>query len=101
MSDSLENLNKTVCYRTTLNFTEAVSPAFVIKDYDWASNKYSSWSESTWKPDSIYGRIFLKPSSAHENMTIAVGSIVLVFSFALVYFVKNRSHILFAPAIEV
>jgi hypothetical protein len=31
MSRSLDDLNTTLCFRTTMNFTEAVSPAFVIE----------------------------------------------------------------------
>ncbi|CAH1382480.1 hypothetical protein MTP99_006451 [Tenebrio molitor] len=95
MSRSLDDLNTTLCFRTTMNFTEAVSPAFVIEDYDWSSGQYSSWTESTW--GDIKLKIFLKPSAAHENMTIALGSMVFIFSLLFVYFVKSRSHILFAP----
>ncbi|KAJ8921182.1 hypothetical protein NQ315_013654 [Exocentrus adspersus] len=43
--------------------------------------------------------MFLKPSAAHENMTIAIGSMSMIFSFVLVYFIKSRSHILFTPLI--
>ncbi|EFA05049.2 nicastrin [Tribolium castaneum] len=95
MSQSLDDLNTTLCYRITMNFTEAVSPAFIIDGYDWSSGQYSTWTESTW--GDIKLRIFLKPSAAHENMTIAIGSIVFIFSLIFVYFVKSRSHILFAP----
>lgn len=95
MSRSIDNLNETACYRTTLNLTKAISPAFIIKDYDWSSGLYSSWTESSWQDISV--RIFLRPSAAHETMTIAIGSMVFIFSMVLVYFIKSRSHILFAP----
>lgn len=116
MSKSIDDLNTTLCYRITMNFTDAISPAFIIKgdivifnfflkngtknifpDYDWSSGLYSTWAESTWSDIKI--RMFLKPSAAHENMTIAIGSIVLMFSFFIVYFVKSRSDILFQPPI--
>lgn len=93
----MEDLNTTQCYRTTFNLTKAISPAFTIKDYDWSSGVYSSWTESSWQDISV--RVFLRPSAAHENMTIAIGSIVFIFSMAFVYFVKSRSHILFAPPV--
>ncbi|KAJ3651438.1 hypothetical protein Zmor_017482 [Zophobas morio] len=95
MSRSLDDLNTTMCYRITMNFTEAVSPAFIIDGYDWSSGQYSTWTESIW--GDIKLRVFLKPSAAHENMTIAVGSMVFILALLLVYFVKSRAHILFAP----
>ena len=33
-----------------------------IVDYDWSSNRYSSWSESQWPVDAFQVRIFLMPS---------------------------------------
>ncbi|RZB39345.1 Nicastrin and/or Peptidase M28 domain containing protein [Asbolus verrucosus] len=74
MSQSVDDLNTTLCYRITMNFTEAVSPAFVIHDYDWSSGEYSTWTESIWNDFRL--RIFLKPSASHENMTVAIGSIL-------------------------
>ncbi|KAK5638132.1 hypothetical protein RI129_012427 [Pyrocoelia pectoralis] len=93
MSASMDNLNTTVCYRTTMNFSEALSPAFIIDDYDWKSGKYSSWSESTWKDLSV--RMFLKPASAEERFTLAIGSITMIMSIILIYFIKTRANILF------
>ncbi|KAG5888388.1 hypothetical protein JTB14_035694 [Gonioctena quinquepunctata] len=93
MSESVENLNVTKCFKITMNTTEAVSPAFIIPDYDWLSGQFSTWSESTWADMKV--RMFLKPSAAHEKMTIAIGCISMIFSFVIVYFVKSRSNILF------
>ncbi|XP_025830982.1 nicastrin [Agrilus planipennis] len=99
MSKSLQDLNNTVCYQTTMNFSEAVSPAFIIPDYDWRSGKYSSWTESTWRDFNV--RMYLQPSPAHEKFTIALGSITFILSLILIYFVKSRSNILFpAPPPE-
>jgi len=36
--------------------------AVSIVDYDWSSNRYSSWSESVWPLDAFQVRIFLMPS---------------------------------------
>ncbi|XP_044763682.1 nicastrin [Coccinella septempunctata] len=95
MSVSTDKLNTTKCFSMVMNFTEAVSPAFIIEDYDWSSNKYSSWTESTWGEISM--RLFLKPSAAQESMTMAIGCIAMIFSFFLVYLIKSRSHVLFTP----
>ncbi|CAH1110152.1 unnamed protein product [Psylliodes chrysocephalus] len=97
MSKSIYDLNVTMCYQVTMNATEAVSPAFSIKDYDWSSGQYSSWTESTWKELNV--RLFLKPSANQGKMTMAIGCISMIFSFLLVYFIKSRSHILFVPPI--
>jgi nicastrin len=54
------------CYQTTVDTTEAASPAFldgVMEDYDWSSGKYPTWTESIWKV--ISGRLFLQGSPAH------------------------------------
>lgn len=69
----------------------------LILDYDWSSGEFSSWSESTW--DEMHVRMFLRPSKAQENMTIAVGTITVILSFVLVYFIKSRSHIFFTEII--
>ncbi|XP_023018628.2 nicastrin [Leptinotarsa decemlineata] len=95
MSKSIQQLNTTKCYKITMNTTEAISPAFLIPDYDWSSGEFSSWTESTWAEMNV--RMFLKPSAAHEKMTIAIGCISMIFSFVIVYFVKSRSLILFTP----
>ncbi|ODM91835.1 Nicastrin [Orchesella cincta] len=71
------------CYDTTLiNATEALSPAFLLDNYDWASGKYSTWTESIWQKLTV--RIFIKPSKLHEIMTLSSGIVVLVLSMVLV-----------------
>ncbi|KAL1502773.1 hypothetical protein ABEB36_007871 [Hypothenemus hampei] len=93
MSTDIDNLEKMSCYQATVNLSEAVSPAFIIDGYDWSSNKYSSWSESSWNEMGV--RMFLKPSKIHERITLAVGSITMILSCIIVYFIHSRSHILF------
>ncbi|CAG9854280.1 unnamed protein product [Phyllotreta striolata] len=95
MSKSLRELNVSVCYQVTMNATDAVSPAFSIKDYDWTSGQYSSWTESTWKEINV--RLFLRPSANQGKITMAIGCITMAFSFMLVFFLKSKSSVLFAP----
>lgn len=40
-------------------------------------------------------RIYLKPSAAHEALTLAIGFVVMTFSFVLVFLVNSRSDVLF------
>lgn len=84
------------CLRTTQNFSNAYSPAFLIEDYDWSSGRYSTWTESTWSEINI--RIFLKPATSREAFTLAIGLVVLVISFIGVYIVNSKSDVLFGES---
>ncbi|XP_070137056.1 nicastrin isoform X2 [Drosophila bipectinata] len=81
------------CRLTTQNYSHALSPAFLIDGYDWASGQYSTWTESTWSQFSA--RIFLRPSNVHQVTTLSVGIVVLVVSFCLVYIISSRAEVLF------
>ncbi|XP_055616243.1 nicastrin [Toxorhynchites rutilus septentrionalis] len=81
------------CHLTTQNFTQALSPAFLDDDYDFASTRYSTWTESTWREMSA--RIFLRPSMSHESFTLSIGFVVMVISFVLVFLINSRSEVLF------
>lgn len=87
------------CRLTTQNLSYAVSPAFEEDDYDFKSNKYSTWTESTWSD--LNARIFLRPSVFHESLTFSIGLFVLILSFVIVYFINSKAEILFGDAINV
>ncbi|XP_023209668.1 nicastrin-like [Centruroides sculpturatus] len=80
-----------VCVRSTVFQTQALSPAFVLKD--WNSKEYSTWTESVWEEASVL--IFLQPSRAKEAATLVAGCIISVLSFIIVYFANKRASILF------
>lgn len=77
------------------------SVGFLIKfiyshiDYDMASGKYSTWTESVW-PE-LTARMFLKPSFYQEVITLVLGISVLGLSFASVFYINGRKEILFNP----
>lgn len=85
--------SKGVCVRTTQNYSAALSPAFRIPNYDYASGEYSTWTESTW--NSMSARIFLRPSPTHEAFTLSIGLITLIISFLIVYMVNAKTDVLF------
>lgn len=86
-----------VCINTTLKFTPAVSPAFIIPDYDWKSGNYSSWTESIWIDISL--GMFLKPSRKQEFITFSTGLSVSFISFLSVFWLNKKSkNILFKPS---
>jgi nicastrin len=82
------------CRLTTQNFSLAKSPAFSEPGYDFKSNKYSSWTESTWSV--LSARIFLSPSATHESLTFSIGFSVMILSFAFVYLINSKADVLFA-----
>lgn len=89
------------CHLTTQNISLAISPAFKDADYNWTSGRYSTWTESTWS--AISARIFLRPSTHHEALTLALGLTVMVLSFVGVFVINTKSDVLFgnSPSSEV
>lgn len=81
------------CFKSNSKFTDATSPAFLLRDYDWSSGVYSSWSESVWQDLGLV--MFLKPSRQQEALTLVMGLIVLIISFVTVYWIKSRASFLF------
>jgi len=84
------------CYRSTVDLSLATSPAFepdIFDSYDWNSGKYPTWTESIWK--SLSGRMFLKASPVSQHVTLAIGILVLFFSFLLTYLVERKADVIF------
>lgn len=83
-----------LCINTTVNYSTAMSPAFIIEGYNMKSGLYSTWTESMWQTLSV--RMFLKPSAATERFSLILGTLVAGLSFLVVWFVNSRADILFA-----
>ncbi|KAK6634077.1 hypothetical protein RUM44_004685 [Polyplax serrata] len=83
-----------VCVESLMNYSLAQSPAFVIKDYDWTSQEYSTWTESVWQ-EKMSARAFIKPSRKQEILSLLSGLLVFIFSFVIVYFISSKANILF------
>ncbi|XP_015432196.1 PREDICTED: nicastrin [Dufourea novaeangliae] len=82
-----------ICINSTVNYSIATSPAFIIVGYDMKSGTYSTWTESIWQTLSV--RMFLKPSDGTEQFSIYLGCSVAGVSFIIVWFIKSRADILF------
>lgn len=82
------------CRLTTQNFSLALSPAFEEVGYDFKSNQYSTWTESTW--NELSARIFLRPSATHESLTFSIGFTVMILSFVIVFLINSKADVLFA-----
>ena len=83
-----------LCINSTVNYSTAMSPAFIIDGYDMKSGVYSTWTESIWQTLSV--RMFLKPSAATERFSMIIGSMVAGVSFVFVWFINSRADILFS-----
>nr|XP_050847580.1 nicastrin [Vespula vulgaris] len=82
-----------VCLNSTVNYSIAASPAFIINNYDMKSGIYPTWTESIWQTINL--RMFLKASAATERLSMILGSIVTSVSFLLVWFINVKADILF------
>ncbi|XP_076754651.1 nicastrin [Xylocopa sonorina] len=85
--------NTGLCINSTVNYSIAMSPAFIIDGYNMKSGMYSTWTESVWETLSV--RMFLKPSAAAERFIMILGSSIAVASFVIVWFINSRADILF------
>ncbi|CAL1537186.1 unnamed protein product [Lymnaea stagnalis] len=84
------------CFQSLVGYTDAVSPAFVIDDYDMLSGQYSTWTESRWGNNAIGVRLFLIPSQGFQASILVVGLIMLVASLGLVLFCNIHSDVIFS-----
>ncbi|XP_039597097.1 nicastrin [Polypterus senegalus] len=84
------------CVRSTVRLSDAVSPAFDLKQY--GALNYSTWTESRWKE--IKARIFLVSSKELEMLTLAIGIAILVISLLVTYFISTKADILFTVSRE-
>lgn len=81
------------CFQSTVRINEAMSPAFLIEDYDWQSGEFSTWTESGWQLTEL--RIFLRPSVMEEVALVSGGVVSLLLSLGLVYLLNSKADILF------
>ncbi|XP_050535168.1 nicastrin isoform X2 [Daktulosphaira vitifoliae] len=77
------------CYLTTSNYSEAVSPAFIISDYDLSSHEFSTWTESVWHEVQI--RMFLKQSFQMQIVILVLGISIFLISFIIIHRVNSQS----------
>lgn len=85
--------DKKLCIESTVNSTSAVSPAFVIDNYDMTSGQYSTWTESSWEAISV--RMFMKPSRGYEWLVFVTGILILIASFAITFWINRNAKQLF------
>jgi len=81
------------CYGHATNYTAALSPAFVLKDY--ASTRYSTWTESRWSPVTKL-RLFEVSSRSEGTVIFVVGLLYFVFTSLILIQCVRRKDLIFS-----
>ena len=101
INGSLVNGTRTpLCIKSTAQYHNASSPAFEIEDYDFASRRYSTWTESQWSNSAFRVRVFLRPSAEVELASMIAGICIFILSAVAAVLLQKRASILFPPQEE-
>lgn len=82
-----------VCIQTTMNFSQAVSPAFIISGYDLSSGVYSTWTESVWQ--AMWARVFVSPSGGGAKLAAVAGLLATVIVALLTFWLHRNANVIF------
>ncbi|XP_028165735.1 nicastrin [Ostrinia furnacalis] len=85
-----------ICIRTTMNFSQAISPAFTSRDYDFTSGMYSTWTESVWQL--ISARVFVSASGGGARAALIAGLVATAIAAFLTFWIKSNSQRIFVNA---
>ncbi|CAH0405938.1 unnamed protein product [Chilo suppressalis] len=85
-----------VCIQTTMNFSQAISPAFTISDYDFASGEFSTWTESVWRE--MWVRVFVAAGGGGARAAGVTGAVATACVAALTYWLRSRARHIFIEA---
>ncbi|XP_069354444.1 nicastrin isoform X1 [Maniola hyperantus] len=85
-----------VCVETTMNFSQAVSPAFIKSNYDMTSGEFSTWTESVWQ--ALWVRVFVRASGAGARLAAAVGALATAAAAALTFWLQRHAARVFVDA---
>ncbi|XP_013195444.2 nicastrin [Amyelois transitella] len=88
--------NSGVCIQTTMNFSQAVSPAFMIPDYDFTSGEYSTWTESVWQ--AMWARVFVSASGNGAQFAAILGAFTTVLAAFFTFWLHKHSAVVFDNA---
>ncbi|XP_072936066.1 nicastrin [Epargyreus clarus] len=83
-----------MCIQTTVNLSQAVSPAFIIPGHNMRSQEYSTWTESVWH--AMWARVFVSASGAGARVAAATGAVATVLATALTYWLRRHAATVFA-----
>ncbi|XP_047523406.1 nicastrin [Pieris napi] len=90
--------NTGVCIQTTMNFSQAVSPAFIKTDYDFTSNEFSTWTESVWQ--TMWARVFVTAGGSGAKLAGITGAIATIIAAFITYWLSVNSAVVFPSSID-
>ncbi|CAG9783039.1 unnamed protein product [Diatraea saccharalis] len=82
-----------VCIQTTMNFSQAISPAFTISNYDFTSGEFSTWTESVWRE--LWVRVFVSAGGGGARAAGIAGALVTVMAAVVTYWLRTRARYIF------
>ncbi|XP_059049016.1 nicastrin [Achroia grisella] len=82
-----------VCIQTTMNFSQAVSPAFITPGYDFASGAYSTWTESVWQ--TMWARVFVAAGGGGARAAAVGGAGATLLAAALTAWLRRHAAAVF------
>ncbi|XP_052737309.1 nicastrin [Bicyclus anynana] len=85
-----------VCIETTMNFSQAVSPAFIKSDYDLTSGEFSTWTESVWQ--AIWARVFVRASGAGARLAAVAGVLATAAAAVVTFWLQRDAALVFVDA---
>ncbi|CAH2099957.1 unnamed protein product [Euphydryas editha] len=85
-----------VCIQTTMNFSQAVSPAFIKADYDMTSGEFSTWTESVWQ--AMWARVFVSAGGGGARLAAIAGALATVAAALLTYWLQRHAALVFRDA---
>ncbi|XP_049887276.1 nicastrin [Pectinophora gossypiella] len=82
-----------ICIETTMNFSQALSPAFTTPNYEYASGLYSTWTESVWR--AMWARVFVAAGGGGARAAAAAGAVTTILGAITTYYLRRNSRIVF------
>ncbi|XP_073943574.1 nicastrin [Choristoneura fumiferana] len=88
--------NSGVCIETNMNFSEAISPAFLSPDYDMSSGEFSTWTESVWQ--TMWARVFVSAGGGGARAALGAGAAATVLTALLTFWIQRHVARVFVNA---
>ncbi|XP_045455287.1 nicastrin [Melitaea cinxia] len=85
-----------ICIQTTMNFSQAISPAFVKADYDMTSGEFSTWTESVWQ--AMWARVFVSAGGGGARLAAVAGVLATSAAALLTFWLQRHATLIFLDA---
>ncbi|CAG9575785.1 unnamed protein product [Danaus chrysippus] len=82
-----------ICIQTTMNFSQAISPAFIKPDYNITSAEFSTWTESVWL--GLWARVFVRAAGVGARVAAAAGAFATILAAFTTYWLQRHASVIF------